>query len=47
MMAQHEGSRLVGVLSYHVGDLMIAGDESDPLYLSPLETIRGLSDWGS
>ena len=26
---------------------MLAGDESDPLYLSALDTIRGLYDWSS
>ena len=32
MMTLHWGSRLVGILSYHVDDLMLAGDESDPLF---------------
>ena len=39
--------RLVGILSYHVRDLVLAGNESDPLHLSALETIGGLYDWGS
>ena len=46
-MTLHEGSRLVGSLIYNVDDLMLLGDEADPLYLGVLETIRGLYDWGS
>ena len=42
-----ERSRLVGILSCHVGDLMFAGDESDPLCLSSMKTVRGLYDWSS
>ena len=36
MTTLHEGFRSVGILRYHVDDLMAAGDESDPLYLSSL-----------
>ena len=37
----------VGILRYHVDDLMFAGNESDALYLSALETIRGLYHWSN
>ena len=47
MMNLPQGSRLVGILSDHVDDLTSAGDESDPAYLSALETVRVLCDWGS
>ena len=46
-MTLHQECRLIGVLSYHVHDLMLAEDESDPLYLSALETMRGLYGWSS
>ena len=39
-MTLHHESRVVGVLSYHVDNLTLAGDESDTLHLSSLETIR-------
>ena len=35
------------ILRYHVDDLMLAGDESDPLYFSAQETIRGRFGWSS
>ena len=44
MMTMHHESRLVGILSHHVDDVILAGDESDPLYLSALETVGGLYD---
>ena len=43
----HQGSRLVGTLSYHTDDHILVGDKSDPQFLSALETIRGLYDWSS
>ena len=46
-MTLHQEYRLVGILNFHVDDLMLAGDESDPLYLSALETTRGLYGWSS
>ena len=45
MMTLHQECRFTRIMSYR--DMMLAGDESDLLYLSSLETMRGLYDVSS
>ena len=47
MMTLWSGRRLVGILCYHVDDIMIAGEEQDQTYQEGLHTIRHLYEWGS
>ena len=47
MMTMWEGDVLIGILCYHVDDIMIAGDENNKKYLHKLEELQGLYEWGS
>ena len=49
MLTLNHGTRLVGIQSYHADDVMLAGDESDPVYLEALDTCESFYDrnrWG-
>jgi len=41
------GQRTVGILCYHVDDIMIAGNEKDPVYIDALTKLRETYEWGS
>ena len=41
-MTLHHESRLVGILSHHVDDLMFSGDESGSLYQRAMGTVRAV-----
>ena len=46
LMALHDGKELIGLVCFHVDDVMVAGNENNPRWLEMRERIAALYEWG-
>ena len=46
-MALHDGKELIGLICFHVDDVMVAGRAGDPRWQKMHESIAALYEWGS